>query len=597
MIIDGFDLNFYLKNYPKAIKFYKTNGIEGLKKFHYLNKEKYYKTYDEYVLAQNNIQTIDNNNFKISITSVLILLLTYNRPQKCINVIKDILNQTYTNYKLLVIDDGSLHDNFIELSNFIKNENNTNITLLKNEVNKKIPATINIGIKYFLDNNYDYFTWISDDNVYYKNFIELMIDDNYDFISSSYDLFIDDINKQIKQNNNYSSPYNIINKFEGLASFMWSKKAIETIGFFNENLYRCEDFDYNIRTFLMIDNIKFVDQSTMKYIDHNDSLYSKEYLYINRLSRDIKFIYNKLLINTKLFIYFSKNSWNLLFQRPHQICRFMNNKYLKIFISCDNILKYEEQYNLLIISYKYRNIITNLFNYEKYDEKIIYYTDPRLFDEINNYSNKCKILFDLIDAPINEFIVWKPNLENAVNNADVVMYSHPKLVKFLNEINPEKEYHYVSNGCDYEHFSKAKERIYPKPNDIPVTNNSILGYYGAFSEWLDYDLIRKYADEGEYHILMIGGITNNPSYNRRFEHPNITWLNHKNYNELPIYLSWFDKCLIPFKECELTKYVNPCKLWEYMASDKEIIKHGININSNKLITYLESCNYLENIIK
>ena len=54
----------------------------------------------------------------------------------------------------------------------------------------------------------------------------------------------------------------------------------------------------------------------------------------------------------------------------------------------------------------------------------------------------------------------------------------------------------------------------------------------------------------------------------RFEHANITWLDHKSYDELPYYLSWFDKCFLPFKDCELTKYVNPCKLWEYMASEK-----------------------------
>jgi hypothetical protein len=62
MLIDGFDLEFYLKSYPKAIKFYKANGIDGIKKFHYLGGGKYYKTYDEYILAQNNLQNNENNN-------------------------------------------------------------------------------------------------------------------------------------------------------------------------------------------------------------------------------------------------------------------------------------------------------------------------------------------------------------------------------------------------------------------------------------------------------------------------------------------------------------------------------------------------------
>ena len=106
------------------------------------------------------------------------------------------------------------------------------------------------------------------------------------------------------------------------------------------------------------------------------------------------------------------------------------------------------------------------------------------------------------------------------------MYSHPDLVKFLNEIDNTKTYHYNSNGCDYEYFSHAKNRIGGRPLDFPQTDKPILGYYGAFAKWLDYDIIRKYADEGIYHIVMIGGIPQNPEYNMRFEHPNITWLHH-----------------------------------------------------------------------
>ena len=82
----------------------------------------------------------------------------------------------------------------------------------------------------------------------------------------------------------------------------------------------------------------------------------------------------------------------------------------------------------------------------------------------------------------------------------------------------------------------------------------------------------------------------------RFEHTNITWLDHKPYDELPYYLSWFDKCFLPFKDCELTKYVNPCKLWEYMASGKEIIQHNVNMDVDEIVTYDDVCKNIINII-
>ena len=96
---------------------------------------------------------------------------------------------------------------------------------------------------------------------------------------------------------------------------------------------------------------------------------------------------------------------------------------------------------------------------------------------------------------------------------------------------------------------------------------------------------------------MIGGIPTNKNYNIRFKHNNITWLNHVPYEQIPYYLSWFDICFLPFKKCELNKYVNPCKLWEYMASEKKIIKYNIDINTdNKIITYDDIAREFDNLL-
>ena len=313
---------------------------------------------------------------------------------------------------------------------------------------------------------------------------------------------------------------------------------------------------------------------------------------------DFDQIYKNINVKKPLFMYYSKTPYNLLFQRPQQICRFMSNEYTKVFICKeDNIITYDEKYQLFIVSYLHKDLFLNIF--EKFEEKIIYYTDSRLLDDILKVKNKntnTKLLYDLIDNPIEEFSVWKPNLERCVNLSDFVIYSHPNLLTILKEINKEKDYQYISNACDYEHFSKAKERIGVRPVDFPETDKKILGYYGAFAEWLDYELIKKYADEGEYHIVMIGGITNCASYNIRFEHPNITWLDHKPYDILPYYLSWFDVCFLPFRDCEVTKCVNPCKLWEYMACEKDIIKTNVDIKNEEIIKYEDVVNNIYNIL-
>jgi hypothetical protein len=336
----------------------------------------------------------------------------------------------------------------------------------------------------------------------------------------------------------------------------------------NTNIYQNTDYDENIIK-INITNSAYIISST--------------YIINEILNKD----------NNNVIIYYSKTNYRLLFQRPHQIMRFFDSSYLKIFIGLINEPIYEKEYNLYVIPY---NLKSKLLNSKLISEStIIYYTDTRLYGEIAEL--KGKKLFDLIDAPIDEFAIWKPNLELAVKNSDIVIYSHPDLIDFLNPIDSNKSYNYISNACDYEYFSKAKEKIGDRPKDFPSTDKPILGYYGAFSKWLDYDVIQQYADEGNYHLVMIGGVPSMSLYNIKLEHPNITWLNHKPYDELAYYLSWFDACFLPIKDCELTKYVNPCKLWEYMTAGKPIIKTNVNIECEQIVKYTDVCNKLLNIIK
>ena len=536
-----------------------------------------------------NLNTLDLNPILIdekikNDKLVSVILPTLNRLDGFKNVVNQILNQTYENFELIIVDDGSDKDILIKKEEFINSLNNNKIKMIKNSINKNLPYSINKGID---NSNGDFITWISDDNNYYNIYIETLVDENYDFIYSNFELYFESLDKTRMIKKKYNSIDELVSKYAGLASFMYSRNLINKIGLYNINLFKIEDYEYLLRIYNNTDKIKHVPISTMKYKRHSESLYTQNEDDIKKMSDDVNLIYQTIQNkkNHNVFLYYSKTRWDLLFQRPHQIMRFMNKSLFKIFITSDDIVKFEEDNNLLIINYRYKDIIFNNFK-----DITIYYTDSRLYNEINNYEHK--MLFDLIDAPIGEFEVWKPNLEKCVTKSDYVIYSHPDLINFLNEIDNTKEYTYISNACDYDYFSKAKYRICERPGEFPITEKPILGYYGAFSEWLDYDIIRKYADEGLYHIVMIGGILGNAKYNMRFEHANITWLNHKSYDELSYYLSWFDKCFLPFRDCELTKYVNPCKLWEYMASGKEIIKYNVNMDVKELFKYTDICGYL-----
>ena len=52
----------------------------------------------------------------MSVPKVSIIILTYNRKDLVLNAVRSVLNQTYQDYQLLVIDDGSTDDTLLNLA-------------------------------------------------------------------------------------------------------------------------------------------------------------------------------------------------------------------------------------------------------------------------------------------------------------------------------------------------------------------------------------------------------------------------------------------------------------------------------------------------
>ena len=198
---------------------------------------------------------------------VLVVLPTLNRSQNIENVINMFKNQTYDTFDLYIINDGS-NDYHTEQLSLIehKYKNDHMIKFTKNLKNLKIAKTLNKGIDYFLKNNYSYFTWVSDDNIYNENYIEELVKVKSDFSYSSF-LFDDKINNICSVNKSrYYDINDFIKNYRGCASFMWSKKAILLVGYYSEDLMGCEDYEYILRTFHNIKNINYIKTCLMTYI-------------------------------------------------------------------------------------------------------------------------------------------------------------------------------------------------------------------------------------------------------------------------------------------------------------------------------------------
>ena len=130
----------------------------------------------------------------------------------------------------------------------------------------------------------------------------------------------------------------------------------------------------------------------------------------------------------------------------------------------------------------------------------------------------------------------------------------------------------IRNGVDYEFFSR------PQVNEeMASIAKPTVGYFGALADWFDYDLMFEVAQaRPQYSFVLIGGYeveqtrgTNDVSRLSRL--PNVHFLGHQAYSELPSYLAHFDACIIPFRVNDLTRMFDPVKLYEYLSQGKPVV--------------------------
>ena len=130
----------------------------------------------------------------------------------------------------------------------------------------------------------------------------------------------------------------------------------------------------------------------------------------------------------------------------------------------------------------------------------------------------------------------------------------------------------IRNGVDYEFFSR------PQVNEeMANIAKPTVGYFGALADWFDYDLMFEVAQaRPQYSFVLIGGYETEQT--RETNHvsrlsglPNVHFLGHQAYSELPSYLAHFDACIIPFRVNDLTRMFDPVKLYEYLSQGKPVV--------------------------
>lgn len=298
----------------------------------------------------------------------------------------------------------------------------------------------------------------------------------------------------------------------------------------------------------------------------------------------------------RIIIWRSNFGWNVpLFQRPQHISLGLSKQKCLVFYEVthftDKIKDLEEiNNNLILINLENKSIQKILFsklkniNKPKYIQ--IYSTDWNMkLEELKEYiKNGYKIIYEYIDEinpilsgtkdiPINIKEKYEYMLSDKENIFVVV--TADKLREDIEKKRGTEKLVFACNGVDYEHYKKIDKTFeFDKTfKEILNENKPIIGYYGAFASWFDYDMVSNLAKQRpEYNIVLIGS-----KYDDSLEKSNIEKLNNvfylgtKDYKILKNYANRFNVCIVPFVINDITKATSPLKIFEYMALEKPIV--------------------------
>ena len=212
---------------------------------------------------------------------VSVIIPSYNSGKYIKRTLLSVLNQTYTNLEIIVVNDAS-NDNSESIINECI-ESDSRIRLINNLKNLGLSATRNVGLKHSLG---DYFAFIDSDDVWINNKLEVQINElkkGYDFIFNDYDLI--DVYDTIITNISPPQRHSLVkdlktkiltnNYILGSGSSVLIKKEVfQKVGFFNESLSFGEDWEYWCRIIREGFEFSYIDKKLTKIRIHNESMQS-----------------------------------------------------------------------------------------------------------------------------------------------------------------------------------------------------------------------------------------------------------------------------------------------------------------------------------
>jgi len=174
-----------------------------------------------------------------------IILTTYNRVELLKRAIDSVLQQTFSDFELLIINDCSTDHTQLHIETY----QDQRIRCFHNSINSGVSVSRNVGISHARGT---YLAFLDDDDEYFPHFLETVYrafqnTQPPDFLWTSYQRFINHHNKVSHHIWKISNDVTFLTQLSFSFGVVIHKNCFNSIGYFDKNLKTNEDLDIFFR--------------------------------------------------------------------------------------------------------------------------------------------------------------------------------------------------------------------------------------------------------------------------------------------------------------------------------------------------------------
>jgi UDP-galactopyranose mutase len=295
-------------------------------------------------------------------------------------------------------------------------------------------------------------------------------------------------------------------------------------------------------------------------------------------------------VKTDLLL-FSHHRWDFIYRRPHHLAS-RYARYRRVFFfgpptfgvtEIPRLHLREVSENLIIVipylpndirDLKFNSVMADLVDELIFEEELINYTawyDNPIALSFTEHLRPVVTIFDfrkeiLIPQYSTEILIKMEN--ELMRRADIIFTESHSLYEKKGHL--RHKIHIFSTTIDYKHFSQARCPL-SQPRDQANIPHIRIGFVGVIDKRFNINLFREIAElRSNYQFIMIGPVVNiDPRILPRRK--NIHYLDKKDYNELPLYLSSWDCGIVPYVPNEANQDLSSSKIHEFLAAGIPVV--------------------------